>query len=91
LGASDEELRRAALRELDGVGDESLGQWFERGRLALHVRRRLSRDEQLLIGDVCDLRHTAEAWRRLREASEWLDARGQQFAMEELTTCQTSS
>ena len=74
-----------AMRELEGVGDESLGQWSERGRLAFHLRRRLSREEEQLVGKPVDVRHTAEAWRRLREASVFLDARGQQFAIEELT------
>lgn len=46
--------------ELEGVGDAQLGEWVERSRVAVHIRRRLSAEEQLLVGAVVDLRATAE-------------------------------
>ncbi len=62
----DEVARRMALRELEGVGDESLGQWEEGGRSAFHVRRRLSLVEQIEAGlSMRDIRGTAEASRRV--------------------------
>lgn len=49
---------------LHGVGDEALGQWEGRGDVAYHIRRRLSTEEQELVGDVLDVRGTPEALRR---------------------------
>jgi hypothetical protein len=57
-------LRAVALRTLDGVGDATLGQWEERGRLALHVRRRLTIDEARRIDGVKDIRGTPDALKR---------------------------
>lgn len=59
--ASREELRNAALRELQGVGTENEGQWEEYGK-AFHVRRRLSAAERRLADhlDVKDVRNTPE-------------------------------
>lgn len=57
------ELRRLALRVLDGVGDARLGQWEEQHG-AYHVRRRLTDREALLVGPVEDVRGTDEAKRR---------------------------
>ena len=54
---------------LRGVGDASLGEWVElparRGtRDFVHVRRRLSKREALIVGDVRDIRGTEGAERR---------------------------
>lgn len=57
-------LRRAALNAVKGVGDTTLGQWEEWSGTAYHVRRRLSPDEQSLVGDMVDVRGTEEAIRR---------------------------
>lgn len=56
------DLRKAALRALEGVGDESLGQWEEKGNIAYHVRRRLSDAECKLANDLSavDVRGTPE-------------------------------
>jgi hypothetical protein len=51
--------RMLALRELEGVGDIDLGQWFETGRVAFHLRRRLSLAEAGQHGlHVIDVRKT---------------------------------
>jgi hypothetical protein len=60
-------LRRIALKALEGVGDEALGQWEEWTGKAFHIRRRLSNEEQLLTGDAIDIRGTSEAIRRVYE------------------------
>ena len=52
------ELQALARSALEGVGDVSLGEWYERGtRGILHHRRRLNYHEQLSVGDVRDIRH----------------------------------
>lgn len=55
--------RAIAFRELQGVGDPALGQWEEE-RNVFHLRRRLSTDEQKIIGPALDIRGTKEAYRR---------------------------
>jgi hypothetical protein len=54
-------LEREALRQLEGVGDASLGEWREPGEKAFHVRRRLSEREQRPVGPVMDIRGSDEA------------------------------
>lgn len=50
-----------ARRALSGVGDAALGEWLEHGgRGTVHLRRRLSAEEQALVGDVRDIRGTPE-------------------------------
>lgn len=51
-----------AFRILEGVGDEALGQWEEKGERAYHVRRRLSASEIKVARGltVCDVRQTPE-------------------------------
>lgn len=58
-------LEHQAESELAGVGDARLGEWREFTGRALHLRRRLSVAEQAQIGDVMDIRHTAEARARV--------------------------
>jgi|SRR6185436_9707315 len=89
LGATDLELLHMARRELAHVGDSRLGEWVERGQLALHLRRRLAKQEQALIGEAVDMRHTAEAWRRYKAMEPYLNEMGRDLAMEELTSCPT--
>lgn len=57
-----EDMKRAALEALRGVGDEALGQWEEHSGRAYHVRRRLSDSERKLAGDLLmvDIRGTPE-------------------------------
>lgn len=60
--------RLLALRALEGVGDESIGQWEEGGRSAFHIRRRLSMREQIEHGlSMRDIRGTNEAAQRIAE------------------------
>jgi hypothetical protein len=54
-------LRSAALVALSGVGRSETGQWEEWTGRAFHVRRRLSPDEEQLVGPVVDIRGTPEA------------------------------
>ena len=61
---SESILRSAALRALDGVGDAKLGEWLEWSGYAYHIRRRLTALEAVHIGEVIDIRGTAEAERR---------------------------
>lgn len=56
--------RRRAVAELAGLGDPELGEWHEWSGVAYHVRRRLSPAEQVLVGEVADIRGTREAVRR---------------------------
>jgi len=64
-----------AERALAGVGDPELGEWRERGRRGIvHLRRRLSADEQrrARIGEPRDVRGTPEEARRLRAVAAYL-------------------
>jgi hypothetical protein len=56
------------LTALRGVGDASRGQWDEWTGYAFHIRRRLTAQEQLLVGEVIDYRGTPEFDRRLQLA-----------------------
>ena len=62
---TEKQLRRMADKVLEGVGDARLGEWQERHE-SIHVRRRLSEREQLLVGPVVDIRGTEEARQRAK-------------------------
>lgn len=70
--AAQESLMWAmAERALRGVGDAALGEWRERGRIAVHIRRRLTDAERMLAGrsrplEVRDIRGTDEEGQRMR-------------------------
>lgn len=68
VGRIQDEYAREAMarRILAGVGDSALGEWVERGRPILHIRRRLSDAESAVVGPVLDIRGTAEAETRMR-------------------------
>ena len=61
-----EKLEKIALAMLKGVGDQSLGEWRQQrpassneGRLSMvHIRRRLSKAEQRMVGEAEDRRST---------------------------------
>jgi hypothetical protein len=57
-----------AERALSGVGDPPLGEWRERGRGVMHLRRRLSDAERASVGglDVRDIRGSDEERARIR-------------------------
>lgn len=67
-------LRQQALAVLDGVGDESLGQWEEEGEIAYHIRRRVSAIEAETVGPLRDIRGTPEVEQRLSPVRHLLPA-----------------
>jgi hypothetical protein len=62
-------LEARARIALEGVGDSRLGEWIEQGSTpnVVHLRRRLSVEEQSGVGPAVDVRGTDEA--RLRYAA----------------------
>lgn len=86
LNLSDATLRGIALRALKGVGDEGRGAIAdERGRLSYQVRRRLSEEEEALIGAACDIRQTEEAQKRYERALRWLRPEFRAMAWQEVS------
>jgi hypothetical protein len=65
-------LRRAAYEQLAGVGDAIAGEWEEIRTPYFHLRRRLSADEETLVGPALDIRGTWEATKRRRRVERWL-------------------
>lgn len=59
------QLRLIALKALEGVGDETGGQWEEYTRQAFHLRRRLTVEEQERVGPALDIRGTEAAVNRV--------------------------
>ena len=57
-------LAAEAYRQLNGVGDPTLGEWQEWTGRAFHLRRRLNAREARQVGPVVDVRGTPEALRR---------------------------
>jgi hypothetical protein len=53
------------MNALDSRGDARLGQWEETSSKAHHVRRRLTKGEELVTGPVVDVRGTPEMTRRM--------------------------
>lgn len=76
-----EELRRLAHAELVGVGDADLGEWIEYGVSAVHIRRRLSAEEELMIGPVIDIRGSSEAATRLWKVAKLLPVRYREMVL----------
>lgn len=76
-----EELRRLAHDELVGVGDADLGEWIDYGHSAVHVRRRLRPEEDLLVGPVIDIRGTAEAAQRAWKVAKLLPVRYREMVL----------
>ena len=70
-------LLAQANRVLISCGDAALGQWVEhlQGSRVLHMRRRLSAQEEARVGPVRDLRGTAEWDARLDRVKEILGPR----------------
>jgi len=58
-GWSYEKLKPIALRQLRSVGDAHLGEWEEWTGRALHIRRRLTAEEQGSL-DMLDIRNSPE-------------------------------
>lgn len=55
-----------AVLELKGYGDRSLGEWREVGHGIMHLRRRLSAEEEKLVEPLRDIRNTPEERTRLQ-------------------------
>jgi hypothetical protein len=72
------------LDGLQGVGDASLGEWHEFTGKAYHIRRRLDKGEELIIGSPVDLRQTDEATRRLRAMQPFANRILEELAMQEM-------
>ena len=77
-------LRRAARKALGGVGDEELGEWTEFTGFCFHLRRRLSAEEQIIVGEVVDVRGTPEALRRFELMKPHIRGPFIELAVEEL-------
>lgn len=76
------DAKQEAIKALNGVGDRSLGEWFEVHK-ALHVKRRLSITEQLMKAiDTVDLRCTDEGYRKIQRLLRAVPMM-KQFALEE--------
>lgn len=76
---SEETLKQAAYRALDGVGDAHLGEWLEWSGYAYHIRRRLTPLDAVHIGEAKDIRGTAEAERRRQVMLPFLPAQMRDF------------
>lgn len=73
-----------ALSVLGVAGDAALGEWWERGELATHLRRRLSLSEAESVGPVVDVRGTSDAQRRMEAMWPYLPTPGvRAFALQE--------
>lgn len=67
-------LEERALAALEGVGDATLGEWREMGAVAFHIRRRTTPEESAIVGELRDIRGTAEVTERLRPVRHLLPA-----------------
>lgn len=72
-------LRERALAALLGVGDTLRGEWYEWSGRVYHVRRRLTEEEERLVGPVVDVRGTPEGARRHGRMRPFLSP--EEFAM----------
>ena len=68
---------------LGGIGDADAGEWWERGEIATHLRRRLTDLEAVGIGPVCDVRGTDEARRRAAAMIPFLPEQVREWAHRE--------
>jgi hypothetical protein len=68
---------------LSGIGEAAVGEWWERGDVATHLRRRLTAQEAEPIGAVRDVRGTADARRRLDAMWRYLPEVARAFAVGE--------
>ena len=73
VAASERALRLVACAVLDGAGDAAAGEWCERGAAdVVHLRRRLSRAEQALVGPALDVRGTEDGALRAAAAAPFV-------------------
>jgi hypothetical protein len=76
-------LRPKTYAALAGVGDSSK-EWQKWTGRAFHLRRRLTREEQLLIGEAIDYRGTEEGLKRFEATKGLLPATAVEMALQEL-------
>jgi hypothetical protein len=76
-------LRQHAYDALIGVGDKSV-EFHEFSGYAYHLRRRLTKEEELRVGCVIDLRNTEEALKRFEAIKASLPQQAIRLAMEEM-------
>lgn len=86
-----EKLRAAALSELLGIGDASLGEWYEWTGRAYHVRRRLTLAEERRVGPLVDVRGSTEAVARLRAVVGFYPAQMHAGFLSEADACEVAS
>jgi hypothetical protein len=76
--------QRIAIFALKGVGDARRGEWRERGRGGVyHIRRRLSAEEQLLVGEARDIRGSVEMKERVDALLAEVDPRVRDILLRE--------
>jgi len=75
-----------ARDELESVGDATLGEWLERGDIALHLRRRLTDGEcrKGQIATVVDVRGTDEGKVRIDRMRPFLPSQIASVSAEQL-------
>jgi hypothetical protein len=61
FGDTNRWLEKRAREALLHVGNASMGEWVEHTGRAVHVRRRLTLEEEARVGPAVDLRGSAEA------------------------------
>jgi hypothetical protein len=66
--------RLKALTVLAGFGDSALGEWWEDGLIATHLRRRLSEEETCRVGPIKDIRGTSDAVAAFNAVRRYLPA-----------------
>lgn len=77
------QLRKKALIALHGIGDLTAGEWEEWTGRAYHVRRRLTPDEERMVGPAVDIRGTAEVLQRYRNMAPYVSDFVRQMAIAE--------
>jgi len=77
-------LEVEAVRQLEGVGDASAGEWRDWTGRAFHLRRRLSAREARTVGPVLDIRRTREAVMRAQRLGALLQLAPAQALLDEI-------
>lgn len=83
---NEQKFRALALERLEGVGDKCQ-EWHEWTGSCFHVRRRLTAEEETVIGPAQDCRRSGEGRRRYEAIKDALHPRARLMALEELEDC----
>lgn len=54
------------------MGDPALGEWVEWTGYAYHIRRRLTPEEQTIVGPIVDVRDTDDGRLRVQRMWKWI-------------------